>query len=179
LSAINTTTHVGFTAQEHLDNLSLVDLNGRVYDPTMARFVSADPYVQAPYQSQSLNRYSCTWNNPLNQTDPTGFCSGSRISETDQNTAGCAFTYFTPGSAASQETLDAIANHGMVNPETPQRTGQQDSSSIIRDQQNADQKAGESSGRSRDSGDAQSELKIIGTGVATQQAAFDQVLGVC
>jgi RHS repeat-associated protein len=80
-STINSTTHIGFTGQEMLDNLSLVDLNGRVYDPVIARFMSADPYVQAPYRSQSLNRYSYTWNNPLNQTDPTGF-------ENDDNKPG-------------------------------------------------------------------------------------------
>jgi len=75
LTTIATTTHLGFTAQEQLDNLNLVDLNGRVYDPTIGRFMSADPEVQAPYRSQSLNRYSYTWDNPLNATDPTGFCS--------------------------------------------------------------------------------------------------------
>jgi RHS repeat-associated protein len=82
LGTINNTTHIGYTAQEHLDNLGLVDLNGRVYDPTIARFVSADPFVVAPYESQSLNRYSYTWNNPLNHTDPTGFCP-------DDNDANC------------------------------------------------------------------------------------------
>src|SRR6185312_16881406 len=73
VSTINSTTHLGFTSQEDLDNLSLVDLNGRVYDPSVGRFMSADPYVQAPYASQSLNRYSYTLDNPLNATDPTGF----------------------------------------------------------------------------------------------------------
>ncbi len=73
MGTINATTHVGFTGQEDLDNLSLVDLNGRIYDPTIARFMSADPEVQAPYESQSLNRYSYTFDNPLNATDPTGY----------------------------------------------------------------------------------------------------------
>jgi RHS repeat-associated protein len=81
VAAITKTTHRGFTSQEELDNLSLIDLNGRVYDPTAARFLSADPVVQAPFDSQSLNRYSYTFDNPLNATDPTGFaaCTGSRI----------------------------------------------------------------------------------------------------
>jgi RHS repeat-associated protein len=72
-TTINSTSHIGFTGQEQLDNLNLVHLNGRVYDPVIARFVSADPIVQAPYDSQSLNRYSYTFDNPLNATDPTGF----------------------------------------------------------------------------------------------------------
>ena len=48
-------------------------MNGRVQDPKLGRFISADPIVQAPDHSQSLNRYSYVWNNPLTMTDPTGF----------------------------------------------------------------------------------------------------------
>jgi hypothetical protein len=48
-------------------------MNGRVYDPLVGRFMSADPYIQAPYNLKSFNRYSYAWNNPLQLTDPTGF----------------------------------------------------------------------------------------------------------
>ena len=34
--------------------------------------MSADPIIQDPYHSQSFNRYSYVWNNPLNATDPPG-----------------------------------------------------------------------------------------------------------
>ncbi len=78
VSADHAATIKGFTGQEQMDNLNLVHLNGRVYDPVIARFLSADPYIQAPLASQSLNRYSYTWDNPLNQTDPTGFCSSDQ-----------------------------------------------------------------------------------------------------
>ena len=47
-------------------------MNGRIYDPTLARFLSPDPYVQAPDFSQSFNRYAYCWNNPFKYTDPTG-----------------------------------------------------------------------------------------------------------
>ncbi|HET7569427.1 MAG TPA: RHS repeat-associated core domain-containing protein, partial [Gammaproteobacteria bacterium] len=49
--------------------------NGRVYDPNIGRFTSADPYIQAPVQSQSLNRYSYVWNNPMTFTDPSGYAA--------------------------------------------------------------------------------------------------------
>ncbi len=49
------------------------DMNGRVYDPTLGRFLTADPYVQAPFWSQGLNRYAYVFNSPLNYTDPSGF----------------------------------------------------------------------------------------------------------
>lgn len=48
-------------------------MNGRVYDPDTARFLSADPNIQAPYDTQSYNRYSYVKNNPLKYTDPSGF----------------------------------------------------------------------------------------------------------
>ncbi len=63
----------GFTDHEMLDDFGLIHMNGRVYDPVLARFLSADPFVQAPGNSQSYNRYSYCANNPLNATDPTGY----------------------------------------------------------------------------------------------------------
>jgi len=63
----------GFTGHEMLDQLDLVHMNGRVYDPLTARFISADPHVTDPNNGQSYNRYAYVWNNPLGYTDPTGF----------------------------------------------------------------------------------------------------------
>jgi RHS repeat-associated protein len=64
---------VGFTGRELDDELGLVNLGARLYDPSIARFVAPDPRVQAPLFGQSLNRYSYVWNNPLTLVDPTGF----------------------------------------------------------------------------------------------------------
>ncbi|MDR1153692.1 MAG: FG-GAP-like repeat-containing protein [Bacteroidales bacterium] len=62
----------GFTGHEHLDEFGLINMNGRMYDPVVGRFLSPDPFVQAPEFSQSYNRYSYALNNPLRYTDPTG-----------------------------------------------------------------------------------------------------------
>ncbi len=67
------TSRRGFTGHEHIDQLGLIHMNGRVYDPEIARFISADPIVQAPTDVQSYNRYAYVRNNPLTLTDPSGF----------------------------------------------------------------------------------------------------------
>ncbi len=73
LSTQGLTTRRGFTGHEHLDRTGLIHMNGRVYDPQLGRFLSPDPFVQAPANSQSWNRYSYVLNNPLSFTDPSGY----------------------------------------------------------------------------------------------------------
>ena len=62
----------GFTGHEHIDEINLIDMNGRMYDPLLGRFLSVDPFVQAPTNPQNFNRYSYCLNNPLKYTDPDG-----------------------------------------------------------------------------------------------------------
>ncbi len=71
-------TDRGFTEHEHLDESQLIHMNGRVYDYNLGRFLSVDPFIQAPGNSQSLNPYSYIMNNPLGGVDPSGYtsCSG-------------------------------------------------------------------------------------------------------
>ncbi|PHS71316.1 MAG: hypothetical protein COB22_07365 [Cycloclasticus sp.] len=71
--APSTSTDRGFTGHEHIDEVGLIHMNGRVYDATLGRFISADPNIQAPYNAQNFNRYTYVLNNPLSYTDPSGF----------------------------------------------------------------------------------------------------------
>jgi RHS repeat-associated protein len=66
-------TNRGFTDHEHLDDPQLIHMNGRVYDYNLGRFLSVDPFIQEPGNSQSMNPYSYIMNNPLAGTDPTGY----------------------------------------------------------------------------------------------------------
>ena len=65
----------GFTGHEMLMEVmgGLIHMNGRIYDPNLGRFMTADPTVQFAGFSQSYNRYSYILNSPLNGTDPSGY----------------------------------------------------------------------------------------------------------
>ncbi|MGV8091902.1 MAG: RHS repeat domain-containing protein [Mangrovibacterium sp.] len=62
----------GFTGHEHLSWFNLINMNGRLYDPLVGRFLSPDKYVQFPDYTQNFNRYSYCLNNPLIYIDPSG-----------------------------------------------------------------------------------------------------------
>ncbi len=50
-------------------------MNGRGYDYNSGRFLSIDPFIQDPGNSQSINAYAYIMNNPLSGTDPTGYAA--------------------------------------------------------------------------------------------------------
>jgi RHS repeat-associated protein len=61
-----------YTGHEHLTQFGLINMNARLYDSVLGRFLSPDPFVQMPEFSQNFNRYSYCLNNPLRYTDPNG-----------------------------------------------------------------------------------------------------------
>ncbi len=63
----------GYTGHEMLDAIGLIHMNGRIYDPSIGRFISPDPFVQDRFDPQNLNRYTYVLNNPLVNVDPSGF----------------------------------------------------------------------------------------------------------
>lgn len=72
LNGYETTTR-GFTGHEHLNGTDLIHMNGRAYDYNLGRFLSVDPVINHPTNSQSLNPYSYIMNNPMAGVDPTGY----------------------------------------------------------------------------------------------------------
>jgi RHS repeat-associated protein len=106
-------TNRGYLAQEHLNDFGLINLNARLYDPVLARFMGVDPYVQAPDFTQAYNRYAYGLNNPLIYADPEGeawwvvpvilasiFAVGNTVAHAvreDINNVGDFFKYFGQG----------------------------------------------------------------------------------
>ncbi|MEK9912949.1 MAG: RHS repeat-associated core domain-containing protein [Flavobacteriaceae bacterium] len=58
-------------------------MNGRAYDYNLGRFLSVDPFIQAPGNSQSMNPYSYIMNNPLAGTDPSGYTANCDVTAMD------------------------------------------------------------------------------------------------
>lgn len=86
---------LGFDGLRHDDNLGLIDQRGRVYEPATHRFLTPDPLVGQPLDSQSWNPYAFVRNSPVNRVDPSGFTEGGGGGLTD----GSVFTTgFQPSS---------------------------------------------------------------------------------
>src|SRR6267142_1702434 len=68
-------------------------MNGRVYDYRLGKFLSVDPIISNPANSQSVNPYSYIGNNPLSGVDPTGYACD------DFSTARCDTIWVNPPDA--------------------------------------------------------------------------------
>lgn len=62
----------GYTGHEGLSQFSLINMNGRIYDPIIGRMISPDINITYPWSTEGYNRYSYGLNNPLIYVDPTG-----------------------------------------------------------------------------------------------------------
>jgi RHS repeat-associated protein len=71
-NAVVSTTR-GYTGHEQVEEFGFVHMNGRIYDPEIGKFFSADPTMQFPESTQGFNRYAYAGNDPLTNVDPSGF----------------------------------------------------------------------------------------------------------
>ncbi len=116
-------TNRGYTGHEHIEEAGLIHMNGRVYDPTIARFLSADPNIFHPFDSQNFNRYSYTMNNPLKYTDPSGFdvgfgghnVGGSEYGENPADFGGSSGNGNSIASDEARNIQDAYDNRAVRN----------------------------------------------------------------
>ena len=94
-------------------------MNGRVYDPVLARFLSPDPYVQAPDYTQNFNRYSYCYNNPFKYTDPSGefiFTLAALIAAPFTGGASLSLLPYAVGADLGMWQGGSLANGGELNP---------------------------------------------------------------
>lgn len=69
-------TERGYTGHEHLDNVRLIHMNGRLQDPVLGTMLAPDPVLGNLLNPQSLNRYAYVAGNPASLVDPSGFFLG-------------------------------------------------------------------------------------------------------
>ena len=88
----------GYTGHEHLTWFGLINMNARLYDPVLGRFLSPDPFVQMPDFTQNFNRYSYCLNNPLVYVDENGELTSVKFElfsrySTKYRSSGNAYNY--------------------------------------------------------------------------------------
>ncbi|WP_029272449.1 RHS repeat-associated core domain-containing protein [Flavobacterium sp. KJJ] len=85
----------GYTGHEHIQSIGIINMNGRLYDPKLRRFLQPDNNIQDPFNTQNYNRYGYVLNNPLKYTDQSG--------EFWNLVAGSLFSAYVHGGASSGE----------------------------------------------------------------------------
>jgi hypothetical protein len=78
-------------------------MNGRIYDPVIAKMISPDPTVPFPDNLQAYNRYSYVMNRPLSLTDPSGFTPEEIQAQEEGSTSAVA----EGGSSSEAETIQS------------------------------------------------------------------------
>jgi RHS repeat-associated protein len=71
-------THL-YTGEFWDQDTQLLYLRARWYDPSVGRFISADPFEGRQQDPRSLNRYSYAHGDPVHNTDPSGLFSLSEL----------------------------------------------------------------------------------------------------
>jgi RHS repeat-associated protein len=124
-TSLSTLTDFGYTGQT-LDRSTggLMDYNARFYLPELRRFISADTIIPGEGNSQALNRYAYTFNNPVRYVDPTGHvpvcdpdtweCTATsdlpvpKNNDTGGGIAECWYTDTCSGTGAVQSTPPSL-----------------------------------------------------------------------
>ncbi|MDX2000589.1 MAG: RHS repeat-associated core domain-containing protein, partial [Thermoanaerobaculia bacterium] len=71
----------GMAGSEQDQEIALVNLQGRLYDPRFARFLQPDPDPLFPRGFQASNRFSYALNNPLRYVDRNGMRATEQLPE--------------------------------------------------------------------------------------------------
>ena len=81
MSAAANDNDMSFTGHIADAATGLTYMQARYYDPLIGRFLSNDPMGFADMSGSPayMNRYAYVANDPINATDPTGMCTGSRV----------------------------------------------------------------------------------------------------
>ncbi|RUO37890.1 hypothetical protein CWE15_11050 [Aliidiomarina taiwanensis] len=105
----------GYTGHTVVDDMDLIHMGGRTYNPVLGRFMQADPFIQSGANTQNYNRYSYVLNNPLSYTDPSGYFF-NKINKMLGDWApvvGMALMFLPGGSTAGQAMIKGFLAGGV------------------------------------------------------------------
>lgn len=71
-SAGSTNNNYLYTGEQYDPNIGFYYLRARYFDPSMGRFLTADPFDGLKFEPVSLHKYLYVANNPVNLIDPSG-----------------------------------------------------------------------------------------------------------
>jgi RHS repeat-associated protein len=100
---------LGFNGDEEDVEIGLTNLNHRLYDSRLGRFISPDPLVKNVLDGQAFNRYTFAENNPLSFIDPTGLQS----MPTDPGPGPGGIEPLSPGAPLTPEEAAASQGDGV------------------------------------------------------------------
>lgn len=149
----------GYTDHEHLIDQELIHMNGRIYDFNIGRFLSVDPFLQFPENSQSANPYSYILNNPMSGVDPTGYSAVRSGNASAWRVASCDSNY--GNSCAKTPVNNIMAQWGLSN-------GQSNESLAKQSQQRRNQKKEDKADASSASGNIEVSIDNSGLNEVTQ-----------
>ncbi|MGW7612945.1 polymorphic toxin-type HINT domain-containing protein [Streptomyces sp. NPDC054766] len=89
------------------------DVGARKYDPTLGRFISADPLLQ-PTSPQTLGGYTYADDNPVTTSDPTGLCPDIDCPTRPDPNAENTTPGHAPGHRKTSQNHQAAVDQGNV-----------------------------------------------------------------
>lgn len=104
----------GYTGHEHLQSVGLINMNARLYDPMLHRFLQTDNYIQDPTNTQNYNPYGYVLNNPLLYTDPSGDLSQKTLKSIFDNSpgVGTGTMWYGDGSGNFDSSVGFVNSNG-------------------------------------------------------------------
>jgi len=119
-SGVGKFVRFGYAGGIALPEAGLVHMRARAYDPSVGRFVSADPSGYAA----GINLYTYTSGDPINRTDPTGLDDGNGTNNIDWGGWGtcsgnCAGSPYAVGGDSGSGGASASGDQGRYGTPSP------------------------------------------------------------
>ncbi len=108
-STVNIGDAHGFTGQRYLNEFSLYQFGGRIYDTQQGRFTGPDPIVANTENWKNYNPYAYVHNDPMGWTDPSGYEEIYKLDPVTITASVPTFNYYALQSMSSYDAFQSYA----------------------------------------------------------------------